>query len=202
VEIRPATQDDRAAVYRICLLTGDAGGDATDQFADPDLLPDVYAGPYLELEPGLAFVAADDDGVLGYVLAARDTEAFERARDDAWFPRVRERRAHAPAPRGPFEAYVAGVVRGSERTPAELVAAYPSHLHIDLLPRAQRRGIGRALIERELDTLTEAGSTGVHLGVAPSNTGALAFYDSVGFERTDIAADPGVVRLCRSLPRG
>jgi len=92
VEIRPATPDDRAAVYRICLLTGDAGGDATEQFADPDLLPDVYAGPYLALQPALAFVAADGDGVVGYVLGALDTAAFEGARDDEWFPHVRERR--------------------------------------------------------------------------------------------------------------
>jgi hypothetical protein len=32
--IRPARPDDRAAVYEICLRTGDAGGDARGRFAD------------------------------------------------------------------------------------------------------------------------------------------------------------------------
>lgn len=202
MEIRPATAADRDDLYRICLLTGDAGADATDQFADPDLLADVYVGPYLALAPELAFVAEDAEGVAGYVLGARDTAAFEQARDDVWFPRVRARRAHAPAPLSAFESYVERVVLGSERTPAAVVDAFPSHLHIDLLPRAQGRGAGRALIEHELDALAAAGSTGVHLGVSPVNTGALAFYARVGFTPTLLAPDPGVVRLCRRLPRG
>ncbi len=60
---------------------------------------------------------------------------------------------------------------------------YPSHLHIDLLPPAQGRGHGRAMIEAVLDSLAAAGSPGVHLGVGATNVRAIGFYEHLGFER-------------------
>ena len=75
--VRPYRPGDRAAVYRICLLTGQDGGDATGLYPD-DLIPDVYAGPYVELEPDLAFVLDTTDGVAGYVIGAADTREFVR----------------------------------------------------------------------------------------------------------------------------
>jgi len=58
---------------------------------------------------------------------------------------------------------------------------YPSHLHIDLLPTAQGRGRGRALMERLLEALRRDGSAGVHLGVAAANARAIGFYEHLGF---------------------
>jgi ribosomal protein S18 acetylase RimI-like enzyme len=59
---------------------------------------------------------------------------------------------------------------------------YPSHLHIDLLPRAQGRGLGRAMMERVLDLLRRHGSRGAHLGVSLPNRAAQAFYRKLGFQ--------------------
>ena len=47
--IRDATPADAPELYRICLLTGDAGRDATALHADADLLGEVYVGPYLHI---------------------------------------------------------------------------------------------------------------------------------------------------------
>jgi len=58
---------------------------------------------------------------------------------------------------------------------------YPSHLHIDLLPRAQRRGYGRRMLEQVMDKLRRRGSPGAHLGVSALNTPALGFYLRLGF---------------------
>ena len=58
---------------------------------------------------------------------------------------------------------------------------YPSHLHIDLLPRAQGRGYGRRMIEQVLNALRRRQSPGVHLGVSERNTRAIAFYRRLGF---------------------
>ena len=69
-------------------------------------------------------------------------------------------------------------------------AGRPSEFHIDLLPRCQGRGAGRALIERVLTSLRDAGSPGVHCGVDPRNERAIGFYAHVGFERVDL--DGGV----------
>ena len=62
-----------------------------------------------------------------------------------------------------------------------MFAEYPAHMHIDLLPRLQGQGLGRALIETLADALRERGVPGLHLGVSTENPGAIAFYHRVGF---------------------
>jgi len=52
--IRPYRDSDLDDLYRICLLTGDAGQDATSMFDDPRILGDVWAAPYGLFEPSLA----------------------------------------------------------------------------------------------------------------------------------------------------
>ena len=64
--IRPARPGDEPALYAVCLRTGADGDDATDRHRDPRLLGEVYVGPYLVLEPALAFVVADDAGAVGF----------------------------------------------------------------------------------------------------------------------------------------
>ncbi|MFB2599512.1 GNAT family N-acetyltransferase [Herbiconiux sp. P17] len=167
----PKRPGDRAAVLEICLKTGDAGADATGSYADPRELTERYAAPYLDLEPGLAFVAeqgagaeGEDGAVLGYVLGASDTRAFAArfaARESSLSEAARAEHA-------------AGML-------VPEIAEFPAHLHVDLLPEAQGRGAGRMLVETLLDALRAAGVPGVHLGVDPRNTGALAFYPRLGF---------------------
>jgi ribosomal protein S18 acetylase RimI-like enzyme len=43
-------------MYDICVRTADAGGDARGQYASDNLMPDLFAGPYVHLEPELSFV--------------------------------------------------------------------------------------------------------------------------------------------------
>jgi len=61
--IRPYRPGDLDALYRICLLTGDAGQDATSHYHDPRLLGHIFAAPYGLFEPSLAFVAEDAAGM-------------------------------------------------------------------------------------------------------------------------------------------
>ena len=64
----------------------------------------------------------------------------------------------------------------------EPVDEYPSHLHIDLLPRAQGQGWGVRMVGTMLDRLRAQGSPGVHLGMWSSNTRAFGFYTKLGFQ--------------------
>jgi ribosomal protein S18 acetylase RimI-like enzyme len=80
---------------------------------------------------------------------------------------------------------------------AQVTAAYPAHLHIDLLPELQGRGIGRRLIDTVLDRLREASVPGVQLGVDPRNTSAQAFYTRLGF--APLPAPPGAFSYGRTL---
>ena len=67
------------------------------------------------------------------------------------------------------------------RVPDELAARYPSHLHIDLLPRLQASGYGRQLTTTLITALRGHGSRGVHLHVPQGNHRAAEFYRHLGF---------------------
>lgn len=197
--IRPYRPGDEAALYEICLRTGDSGRDATPLYGDPLLIGSLWVGPYLRLAPGFAFVL-DEDGPAGYVLGVPDTVAFERECERSWWPPLR-REYPDPGPR-PVEgeapvARLARRIHHPVRTPERITDRYPAHLHIDLLPRAQRRGWGRALLDVLFRALEAAGAPGVHLGVGATNTGALAFYRATGF--TEVARVPGAVLMGRPL---
>lgn len=184
VELRPASPADRAALYRICLETADSGADGTHLYRDPLLVGHIYAGPYLEFAPEYTFVLEDGGGVCGYVLGVADTPAFEARLEGEWWPALR---AQYPDPvnvppdeRTPDERLTHLIHHPSLHDPV-LLAGYPSHLHIDLLPRAQGQGQGRRLLERLFSSLRESGSPGVHLGVGGRNTRAQDFYRHLGF---------------------
>jgi ribosomal protein S18 acetylase RimI-like enzyme len=66
------------------------------------------------------------------------------------------------------------------RADPALLVSYPSHLHIDLLPRMQGRGLGRQLMETLLAALRASGSRGVHLHVGRANERAAGFYQHLG----------------------
>jgi ribosomal protein S18 acetylase RimI-like enzyme len=188
--LRPYRTADHDAVYDICVRTGAAGEDATHLLRDPALLGHIYAGPYVALASELAFVVEDDDGVAGYILGAADTAEFEDRLEHDWWPELRRRypvyRTDGDAV---FDDLLIALVHSPARTRADLVAAYPSHLHIDLLPRLQGQGWGRRLIDTLSERLRATGSHGLHLGVATANTKAQAFYRAVGFTELD---DDGV----------
>lgn len=202
MQIRPAlAADDHDAVYEVCLRTGDDGGDAGPTLGphDAHLMGDVWAGPYLASAAGFALVAEDEEGVAGYVLGATDTRRFEEACERSWWPELRE--AHA-APAGPPASWSPAErlrhhVYHPMRSPADIVAAFPAHLHLNVLPRAQGRGVGPLLLAGAHDRLRTAGVVGVHVGVGPGNARANAFWERGGFR--EVRSDPGVRWLGRPL---
>jgi ribosomal protein S18 acetylase RimI-like enzyme len=182
-EIRPYREADLEDLYRICLATGDAGGEASHLYADPKILGHVFAAPYGVLSPRTAFVVEDDEGVGGYVLGALDTQAFEAMAEERWWPKLRASYADpGPAPEEGWsrDQLMAWVIHHPRRTSRRIADPYPSHVHIDLLPRLQGRGLGRRMLDLWFETLRDRGSTGVHLGVAPSNARAIRFYRAYG----------------------
>ncbi len=187
--IRPAASRDEARLYEICLRTADAGDDATSLHSDGSLPGHVWAAPYLHHSPEHAFVVADaDDSARGYVLAALDSRAFEVTLERSWWPELRSRYPIDADGRTPADQETVALIHDPPAAAEPLLSAYPSHLHIDLLPDVQGRGHGRRLIQTVLASLADAGSPGVHLGVSARNVRAIGFYDAVGFTelgRTD-----------------
>ena len=199
--VRRFAEPDTPALYDVCLRTADAGGDATHLHQEPSLLGHVWLGPYLSLEPELAWVVDDGSGrPLGYVVGALDTMAFEEARERSWWPDLRALYPETAGRDGSLTSADEALVRTIHHPyppQRQVVVDHPSHLHIDLLPEAQGAGLGRALIDTLCAALTGSGSTGVFVSVGALNTRALAFYRHVAF--VDLLANDGAVWLGRRL---
>jgi len=181
--IRSYQPRDLGALYEICLRTGDAGEDATGTIAD-ELLGHYFAAPYAVLEPDLAFVATTDDQACGYIVGTADSRKFERAARERWFPLLAQKYAPPPETDRSREAGLIRLIHDGYRAP-RLASKYPAHLHINLLPVAQGRGMGTRLMQTFLAALKSMDVPGVHLGVDRRNARALVFYPRLGFEVID-----------------
>ncbi|WP_421726522.1 GNAT family N-acetyltransferase [Bauldia sp.] len=187
VVIRPAMVADHAALKRICVQTANNGDDATEREDAPDLVGLIYAVPYQVFAPDFAFMAEDATGPCGYVLGAPDTLAFEAWLESEWFPPLRERLIDP----GPDENAWRGsdwarrFIHHPHYTDLTSLDRYPACGHIDLLPRARGKGLGRRCMRLFMDKLAEAGVPGLHLDVGPTNLDAQQFYKAVGFRFAD-----------------
>jgi len=186
--IRAYRPEDRAAVYDICVRTADLGGDARGKYPDDDLMGDLFAGPYLD---DVAFVLDDGGEAKGYVVGTADTEAFTKRWLTDWLPYFA---AKYPDP----DQEMVTLGYHPERMILPELAAYPAHLHIDLLPGHQRRGFGRRLIETFLSSVD---APAVHLGMVTANVRARAFYDRVGFHVIPVP-DPGPLTYLGRATKG
>jgi ribosomal protein S18 acetylase RimI-like enzyme len=193
--IRPYQDSDLDDLYRICLQTGDSGEDATSIFDDPRILGHIFAAPYGLFEPSLAFVAEDEDGVGGYIVGALDSRAFEERLEADWWPALRGRYPVPPSELPPDQwtpdQRAACFIHIPPTVPDELAKDYPSHLHINLVPRLQSQGLGRHLMNTLMRALREQGSVGLHFFVWPANQRAVGFYRHLGF--TMISAEGPVI---------
>lgn len=188
--IRPYRTGDREAVGEVCVRTADGGGDSRELYPDLALMPSIFAWPYVELEPELAFVLDDNGGrAVGYVLGCADTGRFAKRFRDEWLPMVSGRYPEGHEAGTP-SGFMVSLLHDPERMVVPEVAAYPAHLHIDLLPEYQRAGWGRALMDTLFRALAAGEVDAVHLCMVSANTDARAFYERLGF--TEIAV-PGAI---------
>jgi len=191
--IRNFEPADEPACYEICLKTGDNGADGTHLFFDPRVLGHIFVGPYLKYDPELALVLEDDEGVCGYCIGTLDTAKFYDRFLNEWLPALRP--AH-PKPTGDPKNWTEDqklcqyIHQPNAYYPPEF-KPWPSHLHIDLLPRAQGKGFGKRMMRILESRLDDLGSPGIHLGVSTVNDSALAFYRALGYKpMPDAAALP------------
>lgn len=180
VELRPYRADDLEALYEICLLTGDAGQDASPLHNDRKVVGHIYAAPYGVLEPANVFVAEDDAGVAGYVVGTYDTRAFNERLEREWWPALRVHYVQATDLTAADRERVAYMHRPGDN-PADIVAQYPAHIHMNLLPRLRGQRVGTGLLQLWIAQARAAGVSGIHLGASPSNAGGIAFWRHSGF---------------------
>ncbi len=183
--LRPVRAGDQAGAYHVCLKTGNFGRDGEPFYReDPDALGRLFVGPYLAFEPELGLILEDDQGICGYALGAFDSHAFYQRYETEWRPRLCAEFPEASGDPNSWtrSQHVHSWYHHPDYYCPEPYAVYPSHLHIDLLDRAQGRGWGRRMLEQVMHELQRRGSPGAHLGVSFQNTTALGFYQRLGFQ--------------------
>lgn len=162
--------------YAVCLATSEPGGGSPSPDANPELLGQLYVGPYLVRHPELARIAVDSDGVAGYFLGTNNSIKFWAWCEENWWPELRSQ--YPLSGSDDWNSEVIGLLHNPPTAPMEIAERYPAHFHIDLLPRAQGAGFARRLIE---DFVSQA-EVGVHLDVGRDNTRAIEIYKHLGFE--------------------
>lgn len=185
MKIRGVEAGDLEACYAISLATGLAGGDASHLYRDPRMMGHIYVAPYVLLEARLALVVEDREGLAGFVVGTPDTAAWEERLESEWWPSLRARYPDpsnvSPEARTPDQRR-AWMIHHPARTPPAVITRYPAHLHMNLLPRQQHRGVGADLLDRWLDAVGRRGARALHVGVNRANTGAIVFWRKCGFE--------------------
>ena len=106
-----------------------------------------------------------------------------------WWPPLRRRYADpgdTPATTWTADQKRAGMIHHPSPTPHAVVEAYPAHVHMNFLPRAQGQGVGLGLLAAWLAAAAERtdakAAGGVHVGVNAGNARALRFWRRHGFE--------------------
>ncbi|GAA3881367.1 hypothetical protein GCM10022381_24530 [Leifsonia kafniensis] len=185
-DVRRSTPADLQSIYQICFETAARAPDGSLLHHHPELLGHIYAGPYVVRQPDLCFVVTDEEGVGGYLLGTADTLAFEAWEERDWWPALRSRHPDlgGTAPDDDLIRHIHTPIRA----PETVVAEYPAHLHIDLLPRLQGKGYGRILIDTVMHEFRDRGVSGVHLNVGDENHNAIAFYHHLGFSQVGVGA--------------
>lgn len=180
--IRPYHPADLTALYRICVRTASAGGDASALSRDHDLLGHLNVAPYVLYGSAHSFVLVRDGEPVGYLAGVPDLTSFIYVCEREWWPVLR---ARYPLPDASETSLDAQSIRHihTVRTPFPERAQYGANMHINLLPVAQGQGWGVRLINTFLDSLRAHDVKGVSLGVSAANTRAIAFYERFGFHR-------------------
>lgn len=168
--IRPYEAKDKENIRFICLETANK---ANGSEYERNFLLNTYCDYYIENEPHNCFVAADEnDKAVGYILCTENFDAFSKI----FFTKYTENYIK-------FKGIYRLALKASVIEQKKYKTDYPAHLHIDLLPEYQQKGLGRQLIDTLCNHLKSKGVKGVMLSVFVGNKGAIRFYEKCGFTR-------------------
>ena len=184
--IRTFRSADLEALYTISLATGHEGGDASHLYEDRKLIGHIYSAPYALLEPHLALVVEDSEGVAGFAVGTPDTEKWQEKLEADWWPKLRRQYvdpAARPAAEWSADQRRAYAIHHPQRVPRQVVELYPAHLHLNLLARTQGRGAGTMLFSEWMARASRYGVGAAHVGVNSANARAVRFWSKRGFDR-------------------
>jgi len=203
IHIRSCQPVDELAIQEITYRTGYYGKDLTGRgYCDDDhLWFMLFIGYYTRYEPEHCFVAVETayHKVVGFICGTPDTLNQEARFRKRMVPRIAFRLFGYTSWRYPRSfKNVFSMARnfGTGTVDAKndpIIAQYPAHLHINILPDFQGQGIGSQLINRFEEHMCTLGVNGIHLGTTNKNNKAVPFYYKMGYEivqESEIAPHP------------
>ena len=184
--IRNAILSDLPYLYEICLKTGDAGKDATTLYNDPYLLGNYYVAPYVNFRESICFVAEYNNRPQGYIVSVPNTVTYKQWLEDYWLPPLRKQfPIENNAKYTMKEETIVNLIHKKQYPIDQInmpyIKDYPSHLHVDILPVIQGKGVGNMLMNCLCKELKSQNVSGLHLSVGFTNPGAIKFYQKMDF---------------------
>ena len=183
IEIRKVKAEDETALIDICYITGDPK--LKQIFPDKQLFGMFWCLYYVWFEPENCFVAVDSETnkVIGYILSTKDTEKQEKHFKSKMTQKIKARRKELHLQTFRSRVYTYFIINKIHTRKRRLLYKnYPAHLHIDILPQYQRKGIGHRLMQTLEKHLESNNVIGYHLEVGVNNKLGISFYQKYGLE--------------------
>lgn len=169
VEIRQMQPKDRLSVEHICIETAPDKMKLNARKTNYTLL--MY-NRYYTRKIKHSFVAVDcHDNPIGYILCAPDFNSYYSDFSVNELEEIKKQNL--------FNYMTACC---EIKILKKYSMLYPAHLHIDILPEYQGRGIGFSLVQTLVEDLKSIKVPGLMLSVSSTNIRAVAFYKKCGFE--------------------
>lgn len=167
--IRKYKTEDKENLRYICRETAGEYFRKSEKLLDA--VPIIYSDYFTENEPENIFVIADgDDRAVGYIICSSDYGLFMKQMHKKYIPQaVKCHIGMLPVCLGYFTA-----MRYDGRKNG-------THLHIDILPEYQHKGLGTELINTLRNHLYEKGIDRLSVNTIDRNESAYKFYMKYGF---------------------
>ena len=186
ITIRPYQEEDRSCLYSVCLRSEQEETDANFSFQNfPDVIADIRVIPYLEFSPGLCFVAEDNWGVCGYIMATCDSSEFYKFLMETWLPKIRKK---YPCPEDETnlnseEQLCLSLYQTKIDMTSQILKEFPSHFHVQLATQDRSRSLIARMVRCIISVLKAKGSKGIHVEVDEENKDLCQFYINLGFKK-------------------
>ena len=142
---------------------------------EKELCRHLYIDYYAFFSQENCFAALAENGeVVGYIISEPDFDRYKKHMLEDYLPK-------AIALRDDFGDRIRNEIVPYEKWHEE----YDAHLHMDVKPGYQHRGIGTMMIQRMLKHLKSIGCKGVMLQVSKTNENANQFYEKNGLKIID-----------------
>ncbi|MBN1328140.1 MAG: GNAT family N-acetyltransferase [Candidatus Heimdallarchaeota archaeon] len=177
IEIRKAQKTDEKELLNICFITGDPF--LKKVFPKCHLFGLFWCIYYVRYETDNCFVAVDPEkkNIVGYILSTLDTI---KQKKDFKIKFIKEINSQIKLlPRNKIRAKIVAnfiINRRITKKKKEFLETYPAHLHIDILPDYQRKGLGHKLMDVLENHFKENKVKGYHLEVSSKNITGINFY--------------------------